>query len=174
MQLPQKKPDITTIRQEIFSLISRELDRANAKFPPMSSTWEFAGIFQEEYDELKDEIRAQESGEHVSTPMIREAVQCAAMIFKMLESLPWYHNKKEQHEPVTLIPLEGNTPPSMVDLLFLEPFSEKIGGTLHVGYYDQEADRFLAGDEEKHIAFVTHFIVIESTSAIVDELEKEM
>ncbi len=89
MQIPATRPD----RKIILQLIENELKRANDKFPPFHSTWEGAAILREEHEELWEEIRTQKNGDTISSNMIGEAVQVAAMAIKFLESLPW--NNKE-------------------------------------------------------------------------------
>ena len=60
-------------------------------------------------------------------------------------------------------------PKKYEDILFLEPFTESIKGTWHIGHWD--GANWLSGDDETVIDFVSHFIVPESTAALVDELE---
>jgi len=96
MQLPSKTPVKSMIRHEIFVLIDNELNRVSEKSPAFNSTWEGWGVLDEKIGKLTDAIRTQKSARYVGTPMIRETVQCAAMLIKMLESLPWYNDGKKK------------------------------------------------------------------------------
>lgn len=71
-----------TGKSKVILEVLDELDKARKKFAPMNSAHEGAAVIKEEYDELWDEVKANNG------PRAREeAVQVAAMALRFLIDL---------------------------------------------------------------------------------------
>ena len=73
----------------VSDLITKELERANKKFPPFNSAHEGIAVIREEYLELEYEIF-----HGTEDNAFEEAIQLAAMACKLLE----FYVRKEQEE----------------------------------------------------------------------------
>ena len=54
------------------------------------------------------------------------------------------------------------------EVVFLEPFSERIDGTKHIGFFDGK-DWIVTETYEK-ITFVSHWLKLPNTAKLIDEL----
>jgi hypothetical protein len=66
--------------------VERELDRAQAKYPPMNSAHEAYAVILEEVEELWELIKIKQA-QHDHAAMYDEAVQAAAMLARFAEDI---------------------------------------------------------------------------------------
>ena len=66
------------------------------------------------------------------------------------------------------IDLAEKYPQEDEEVLFLEPYSDSLGGTKHIGYYDGSLwINYATGDA---IGYVTHWLPIPDTCTLIDEM----
>ena len=70
------------------------------------------------------------------------------------------------------INVDKKMPEHEEEVVFLEPYSDRIDGTKHIGFFDGEMWRITETDEE--IIFVSHWMELPETAHLVDELDKSI
>jgi hypothetical protein len=66
---------------------------------------------------------------------------------------------------------EKGLPCNYQHILFLEPYGEKVGGDVFIGYRD--GDSWVDENGEVNNGYISHYIIIPNTAEIVDELDKK-
>lgn len=75
------------IREDVFKLVANELLITDATKRPFVSNHEALGVIVEEFEELKDEIKASHDEYRANKLMVNEAVQLSGVCIKLVENL---------------------------------------------------------------------------------------
>lgn len=68
------------------------------------------------------------------------------------------------------VSVDNVMPKQYQNVLFLEPFTESIDGTRHLGYYDGK--NWLTGETEEVVEVVTHWIGFTSSAKVIDDMQR--
>ena len=80
-------------------------------------------------------------------------------------------SQKGKNMELKWIDADDKLPDKYADVLFLEPFTERIDGTKHIGYYDGKE---WLSDDGRDIGYVTHWIPLPCSAAVIDEMQRSI